>query len=484
MKKIVLVTIPRYAPTEHLGISILSQYLADPSINIELFDANFDLYEQYKHSNIWSKFEQWGILQEEIKPGVFPELETLVKSWASHIVSLAPTHVGISVFTHESRNWCQLLCYNIRLLNPAVKIILGGKGLNNIGQAQADFGQCCLDWALCDYYFNGEAEFELKKLLLDQPCKVNNYDNYILNSDLDPTVTDARTIAPQYTYKSTWYHHDGNLDSHIVEVKPTEYKLQSTRGCVKTCSFCDVHLLRPKFSYRSAQSLVDEMISAIETQGAKFFLFADDMINGNNKQFMQWNLLLANYLENNNITDVTWSGQFGIKKQQSTPTELFSLMSRTGGSPNIGVDHFSDSVLSHMGKLYQCSDIYFHFSQCALNNIRHSNILLVTNYPTETASDFELQKQGLTWLSQYARDIDLLDLGSGCAIPTGSKLETMSGMSMGKSRLDWHYENNPLLNTDEKILRRQTLETTANELGFVVKKPKTQWMRINQWLHV
>jgi hypothetical protein len=242
-------------------------------------------------------------------------------------------------------------------------------------------------------------------------------------------------------------------------------------------------LLRPKFSIRSAQNLFDEIRNGIENHQTNFVTFSDEMINGSNKQFLAWLDLLANYLENNNITNFKWLSQFGIKSRKSTPLDMFPLLQRTGATLAIGLDHFSDQVLEHMKKRYTNDDIFWYLENFCQNPIVIHPLLLVTGYPTETLEDFEMQKQGINNLVPYKKVVNIIDLGTTCGIPLGSELEKLPGMHLGNNGSNWTYDGNPALTGDEKLRRRAELDDLVESLDFQNRKKRTYWLRMKNWIN-
>lgn len=482
MTCVAFVTIPRYTPSPHFGLQVLGNYL--DSAKVVFYDANLDLYNSYGYSEYWTELETVGIqqlTQSKISQAAWQIIASKCQHWANEILKLCPDYIGISVFTHESRNWAQWLCYYIRKTNSSVKIILGGRGLNDPGQQTTNFGQQCLDWQLCDYFFNGEAEHELTKFLAGLPSNVNQSTNFAINHNLDYKRTIFTDTAP-YNFKSNWYTGQDKFNSthNVIETDSQSYKTFSNRGCVKRCTFCDVHLMRNSLSSRSPKNLFNELQIAIDN-GHRTISFSDDMINSNNKQFMTWMELLANHLARKNINDFTWASPFGIKAQSSMPDRMFDLMAATGANLVIGVDHFSNAVLDHMKKRYTQDDILSFFDRAKNKNIKYGVLMFICSYPTETKQDFEILRQGIRQLSQYRQQIGTWDFGSTCNIPVGSELAAMPGMHIGTNQNDWTYEFNPELTAQEKIQRRGALDSLAQELDLVVRKQRTQWLRIQSW---
>jgi len=486
MTELVLVNIPRMSPSPHFGMTLLCKKLKENCIDHVFFDANLDLYQQYYNTDHWPEIERFGIAQLSRKStsvDLWNVIQDAINHWADTILSYSPRIVGISVFTHESRNWTQWLCYAIRSRNPRVEILLGGKGISDPGVGNASFAQECKAWRLCDHWINGESEISLIEYILYQTPVVDNPNSYVLeNIDFyDFSVIDQKN----YNIVSNWY---GGFDNaahtgHTLSDTDNEPSLKTyaTRGCVKMCTFCDVHLLRPKFSMRSPQNLFDEIRSAIENHGIKKIMLTDDMVNGSNRQFMQWQSLLAQYLQDNKISGFRWGSQFGIKSKLSTPIEMFNLLSMTGAQLTIGFDHFSNDVLEHMQKKYTVDDIFWHLENFYDKNILCTLAMFVLSYPTETKKDFEIFLQYLTEFSKYQKIIELINLGTTCNIPQGSILEKIPGMILGQTQISWNYSFNPDLDIEEKKRRRIEAECMCDKLGLTVRKKRTEWMRIESW---
>jgi Radical SAM superfamily len=488
-KKIVLVTVPRMSPSPATGVWLLRESLLTNNIDADVYDANLSMHQLYMSHARWKDIECWGIYQDDLntKDLKFQQIiYKILEEWTTRILLLSPSHVGISVFTYESRLWTQWLCYFLRKSNSSVKILLGGRGISDPGKSNAVFAENMISWQLADDYFNGEAEHELLKYMQDQPCMKNVVDHFHIVDNLDRKefIIHRPEKINNYNLINNWYEGKDSpsyMDVTFDNRRTSSFKTYSTRGCIKTCTFCDVHLLRPKFSIRSAQNLFDEIRYAIEHYNFKHVFFTDEMINGSNKQFLTWTTMLAKYLDNNNIKDFSWSAQFGIKSKKSTPVEMFALISATGGQCAIGVDHFSDQILEHMNKKYTSEDIFWYMDNFKKNPMLVAPCQMVANYPTETLQDFELQKQGFQQLVNYKEIIDTIDLGTGCGIPQGSMLANLPGMTTGSSDIGWIYDKNPQLTQDEKLRRRHELDDWVESLGFVNRKKRTYWTRINSW---
>jgi radical SAM superfamily enzyme YgiQ (UPF0313 family) len=486
---LVLVQIPRMSPIPGMGVWLLQEQLEKKGYRSQVFDANLDLYLHHSESSLWQEIEQWGIQQKTLYQGSTATQALLCEifnSWTKIIVDLDPKIVGISVFSIESRNWCAYLCLWLRRNRPDIKILLGGKGINEPGYGHPFWAEDLLKWNLCDFYLNGESENEIISFMENTSTKVNDPNGFFINDSLDRENFIAMTpeLYKKYPLDSNWYEGLDSPDHPDITFVGSRKTLRtySTRGCVKTCTFCDVHLLRPKFSIRSAQNIVDEIKYAIEMHDIREISFADEMINGSNKQFIEWMELLAKYLDANKIFDFKWRSQFGIKSRRSTPDVTFELTHRTGANLAAGIDHFSDDVLLHMQKKYTSDDIYYYLEKWNQYPIKLNPMMIVCGYPTETIHDYNILKNALANMSSYKKIIELIDLGNLCNIPIGSPLEKLPGMTFGRSRLHWDYQGNADLTVAERIRRRTELDEVIERQGFVNRKKRTYWLRIEAWL--
>ena len=69
--------------------------------------------------------------------------------------------------------------------------------------------------------------------------------------------------------------------------------ITGSKGCVRDCTFCDVAALWPKFRYRKAENLVQEIKEQFYNYGITTFDFTDSLINGSVSNFYEFNCLLC-----------------------------------------------------------------------------------------------------------------------------------------------------------------------------------------------
>ena len=488
---IVLACIPRFTPTSNYSLGVLSDSLSRAKIQHDIIDINIDLYKRYAETDIWDDLEIFGIRQSHFKdadPRIKPMIHEFARYWANEIAKRNPKYLGISVFTHETRNWAEIICAHVRTVAPQIKIIIGGRGISDPGTPNASFALRMKKLRLIDHFILGEAEDELVRLIEGLQSTADSLQAAEID-DID--YLDPNRI-PQHHYGmiSSWYGIEDHQGSSGLLTKTKSYpdqainsfaRMIATKGCVKRCTFCDVPLYRSKFSFKSSQIVFDQIRRLIEDKDVRGILFLDDMINGNNKAFYGWLDMLATYLEDNDIHDFTWTSQFGLKKKSSFTADHFRLMARTGSRLTIGIDHFSDSILSHMEKRYNQDDIFDFITRAVHHGMDFNMFLFIIGYPTETRQDIEIFKQGLRWLSKYKDNMHAIDLGATCNVTVGSKLSKMPGMKVSMNQGQWSWEGNPDLTIEERYRRRQEIDRLAVDLGFNTRKSRTWKHRVDSW---
>jgi hypothetical protein len=484
-KRVVFLQIPRMDPEPQFGLMLMEDSLKKAGHVPIVYDANLDLYNQYDLESLdWDELERWGIQQlnyKDLLPSIHNKILDIIDNWGKHVASLDPDFIGVSVFSHESRNWSRLVCYALRKYNKA-PIIVGGRGLSDPGVGAAQFADELISWDLADFFINGEAEKEIVNIVEGKSKKIGTRE-FFIEDDLDRY--DISFIDParfsHYKIKSTKYHVKNFQHIGTVDEDPREpmNKTFATRGCVKRCTFCDVPLTRPKFSMRTPSNLVEEIKEGYYRYGILRTWFGDDMINGSYKHMMSWLEPLAKWMLDEKLENsrLRWVGQFGIKSRKTTPEELFELMGITNAEPNIGIDHFSDSVLTHMKKHYTHEDIFWYYENFLKHNVTVPITLVMSSYPSETLEDFQIQLDRLTEFSKFIPIMDGLELLTSCTLSVGSELESLPGMHVYSSPADWFWEGNPELTKEERIRRRMAIEDHIVALGYTSRKQQVNWLR-------
>jgi len=274
---------------------------------------------------------------------------------------------GISVFTKDSRKFCRdLLPYVVKKKSPESQILLGGHGVTEKFFEQVKH--------LADVAIYGEGELALENLL----CGNMSYPGINCAGE---QIQDLDALGPpDYSDYHRLKDYDNFYDGITVQIT-------GSRGCVRSCSFCDVAHFWPKFKSRSGAKIAQDIIDMHAQTGIQNYFFTDSLINGNVKELMIMMQTLADYKQATGA-DFSWGGQWIARKQQGLPKNYYQLIKASGAhNLTIGVETGSDAVRAHMKKGFTNHDLDLEMEQFSQHGITCSFYIII-GYPTETEQDF------------------------------------------------------------------------------------------------
>ena len=270
--------------------------------------------------------------------------------------------IGASVFTLNSQIFTRLFLKLVKERFPDVKVVLGGAGTTNnhsdLTTLSMSFAQEMIDQGLADYEIKGEGDRALPALLRGE--------NYAF-----PQMDDLSNMPiPDYS----------DIDFSLYS-KPTLI-VTGSRGCVRQCTFCDVHANWKKYKYRPGEEVANEIIHQYYTYGIDRFHFSDSLVNGSLKEFRVFCRTLAQA----NLP-IEWRGQF-IFRSGMTDEDWDNLAASGCKGLWIGIESGSDAVRWHMKKKFSNKDMYESVHALGKRKI-DMLYLLIVGYPTETEEDYE-----------------------------------------------------------------------------------------------
>ena len=270
--------------------------------------------------------------------------------------------IGVSVFTLNSQIFTKLFLEIIRKKFPTAKIILGGAGITNnhsdLHTISMQFGDDMIRSNLADYVVRGEGDRALPAILKGE--------DYFF-----PQMDDLSNMPiPDYS----------DIDFSLYS-RPTLI-VTGSRGCVRQCTFCDVHANWKKYKYRPGKEVANEMIHQYYTYGINRFHFSDSLVNGSLKEFRIFCKELAAAK-----LPIEWRGQF-IFRNGMTDEDWDNLAASGCKGLWIGIESGSDAVRWHMKKKFTNEDMYKSIHALGKRKI-NMLYLLIVGYPTETEEDFE-----------------------------------------------------------------------------------------------
>jgi hypothetical protein len=469
---------PPAAPSLLKGVCEKAGYSA------QVKDFNLQLFTSIDDPEATNRIDNYFTIQSN---KVTEEDLTTITSWydscIQQIQSINPKFLGISVFTFECQRATEELLARLRPVWSG-KVIVGGAGLSTTGIASEknDFGTRLKQQGLVDFFVRGEGENALLNIL-------RNNDNVIagINNDNYEQLTDLDSIAfPNYDdiidlpYK---YSND------IVQLPVT-----TSRGCVRRCTFCDIHAFWKKYTYRSGENVAAEMIQHYEKYGVRHFFFTDSLINGSLKSFRDLCKRLNDYYSKNNLGErfFHWGGQWIVRTPSQLSPEDYASAARSGmNGLAMGIESLSQNVRNDMNKGFLNSDLDYTLEQFRANNM-NCYFLLIVGYPTETEADFHETLEQFTKYQGYAIDGTIfgVNLGGTLSIDEGTPLH-INGTALGLEfstetgneklfGLDWVNENNPGLTLLERCKRRVLIQELLMDLGYTVWNGDHQLTRLRQ----
>lgn len=455
--KLLLCTIPKNGVnTPSLALGYLQASCKKNGIDVEIRDFNYDLWKATIHTNWWEIWKESNVdlyKGKNFKKFVSEVYDNFLNKWAEEIANNDAHWIGISCFSYRSLPTLKLLSPKIRKLAPDKKIIVGGAPI-------ATYAKWIIDQNLADYAVESEGDIVLPNIIkgLIQPgiVKAEQIQNLDLLPPADYTGLDFTKYVP------------GDPGGLSVRNNPqwksnrTEAGIMGSRGCVRKCTFCDVEHYWPKFQWRSAKNIYEEM-EILHNSGINELYFYDSLINGNQKEFENLlDLIIKNGSKFKSIK--------GLAIFKSQPERLYEKMAKANIKQlSIGVESFSEEIRSSMRKKFSNKTIDENlqmYKKYGINVV----LLMVIGYPSEKEKH---HKENLDWIKSHAdfsrgNPITRIEIGGTMLILPGAPVfkENMFTYYVDKNN-EWVVKNGNEVNTMEvRVRRRQEIETLCNFLGF------------------
>jgi radical SAM superfamily enzyme YgiQ (UPF0313 family) len=392
---------------------------------------------------------------------------TIVDQQTDEILNCEPDLVGLSLLTWQSQMFAKLLAMNLKYLRPDLKILMGGPGMkNDLISNDTTYCEGLKNLGLIDHYITGDGEQALIEYLkgnLTYPGIDSN--SWLELNDLD------QWPWPDYS--------DYDFSAYEGYNGKVRMPISDSRGCVRTCEFCDIIEHWKKYRYRSAESLWKEMLHQISQYGITHFAFNNSLTNGNMKIFNQ---LLDMMVEYNKFLPATkqisWSGYFIIRSAQQHPEELWQKLSQSNATLMLGVESAIHRVRYEIGKKFKNEDIDWHLEMGQKYQVPML-VLMIVAYPSETIDDFEFTKQWFLDRIGYAQNSVIgVVLSYSSIIPdtTLARKAEEYGINLGKYPTVW-FNKRLGISAEQKAQYMQQLTdicTPFNQATIIQKNLKDQ----------
>jgi radical SAM superfamily enzyme YgiQ (UPF0313 family) len=436
-----------------LAPALLKSCVTNAGYNAVAIDLNFEILDKIKNSpNKWKIFNFFRT--QHIDDGIDQELGELIEYAATRLLEHNPSIIGLSLLTQDCQFFTVWLCYHLKYTAPATKIVIGGSGVKSfIAQSEINFGESLYESKLIDAYINGDGEYALVEYI---------------KGNLEYPGINASTWKPIQNLNELPFadFSDYNLNNYPQQ----SITICDSRGCVRTCEFCDIIEHWTKYQYRTAENIFSEMIHQMTKHNITHFVFNNSLTNGNVREFKKLLDLICEYNENN-TNQISWEGYFIIRNASQHPEDLWLKLKKSNARLFLGVESVIEPIRIKLGKNFSNTDIDYHLVMAKKYQVPLM-LLLIAAYPTETQADFEFTKQWFKDRVEYAGTPVYYVQVSMASILPGTKLKREQEnykLVVGEVPTIWLTEITKISPTD-RINYYKELSQLLLSIGFSTNK--------------
>jgi len=344
----------------------------------------------------------------------------------------------------------------------------------------SNFYDVMLGLKLADLAVKGEGENaimeiwnpNLPEILQDKPINFIRGDVEELEMESVPFVDYDNYLLDDYRYVS---------GQKILAIT-------GSKGCVRKCTFCDIGVIWPKFKFRSGKHIADEILYLYKTYNVKKFFLTDSLVNGSMSAFKDFVEQLSFLMSTENITDLTWHGQYITRPAKLVDQSIYQSMAKSGAEGlTIGVESGSDAVRDHMKKKFLSVDLDHEMEQFSKHGL-DTVLLFFSSYPTETWDDFVDTLSMWVRYQKYAanRTMYKMTLGQPYTHHADTPLYHMQDeiqlLSDPKSDILWSLETNPELDFIERLVRRVISQEVTVALNLPLARNTPELIQLTHTL--
>jgi hypothetical protein len=457
--------VPPTAPAVLKGIA------ESHGFKIKTHDFNVDMHKvlcksnQDHFENLQNYFLVEGPHSYELLDQV-DQFYNYVIDWLAH---QRTRYIGISVFSIYTHIATFELCARIKQQYPDWKIVLGGKGLSTTPYISIwnqltgvekimQFHQIMMKRNLVHHTIIGDAEDSLIEFL----------DGKAQLPDSWSKASSANLLYPFSNFD------DYDFDGYTGILSRIQLPVISSKGCVRSCDFCDVSAQFSKFQSKDGTRLAEEIIYLNKKYNVNEFSLTDSIANGNMKSLRECLKTLAEY--NDSITDnkkITMSGNWIARPPGSIKPEFFDLMAKAGFTNlTVGAESGSDYVLEAMDKKTTVSGLFYELDQ--MRRVRIGSIINnIIGHWAERYSDFLEHIDMILRLGPYIADRTVMSLNLGPGYATLHNTPAVDQKEKNKLitsddnfSLFWYTPINPNLTLKTRLARWYTINSIGRYLGM------------------
>lgn len=476
----IILNVPRIGPSRpSAGTALIKSLLNKQNITNKIYDINLDFFNQFivdHGSDQWHELDLYFYTENTVlSDQTASNYKKFIQRWVDQILSHNPKYLLISVFTWQCQKFTTDFLKTIRPITDA-KIVIGGQGMikseNTSFNERPYYAIELLDQKLIDYYIQGEAEQALTELVKGNV----NYQG--INSEKFAPRSEMSEV-PFYNFS------DHDIQAYHSGYPDGQLPLETSRGCIRRCVFCDWPLYHGGFRSKFGSQLFNEMIDYYTRYQVTNYYFNDSLMNGDLNDFREFNQSLIDYYKQNSLPmrSLRYSGMYIVRKAHQFREEDFKCMADAGADTLlIGVESGSDRIKKEMRKGFNNADLDFTAEMCSRYGIR-LYFLMIVGFPSETRDDFNQTLDLLKKYQRYVADGTLMGINFGTTLTIGEGTPmyehpeqfNLVGVD-GKRPNDvfWMHQENIELTYKERILRRIEAQELAVSLGYTFWKGDDQ----------
>lgn len=436
-------------------------------LNLEFFinQANRNIDDYNRLSSV---FSPGGALTEESVKA----MDQWVTDSVQYIKQFNPKIVGLSVFTVFQHRAALALSVALQEELAESKIIMGGYGLSvNSNGLQLSklikkidllkpFWQLVKDKKLADEVFTGSALEDLVNYLQNSLGGDNDFHK---KYQTEKSVLFS-TPVPNYD--------DYKINEYVWNDGPA-LPITGSRGCVRKCTFCDIHGQFGKFTVKSGEDIANEIIKLNKKYDVNTFEFTDSLVNGSLKSFQEWLKIVAVHNDNTPVNKkIKWFGQYICRPQTELSESIYDLIVRSGCSNLvIGVESGSNDVLKAMNKKMTVEDVLSELDQFKIHGIQ-GQILMLSGFYNETQERYHATLEFLVTLQHYVASGAVSGVSMGAPLfinehmPLYHSAEELGITIDPLDNHNWTITNNPSNTLVERFRRRLVAQLILDKLGI------------------
>ena len=432
--------------------AVLKASLSQHGISSIAMDLNIEVLLKVKNHPLKDQIEEF-FETETVHDEAVEFISQIVFYCAKRILDEKPTIIGLSLLAHKCQVFTAWLCTALRQLSPDTKIVIGGPGTKfYVGNIEDGYRDKMKNLGLIDDYISGDGDRSLVEYV-----KGNTAFAGINTDSWDPVDLNELPLPDYSDYNFFWYS---------APFMP----IVDSKGCVRSCEFCDVIEYWSKFQSRRAEHIFNEMLEQIKRYGIRNFDFRSSISNGNLKEFKKLLALMYEYNKGKfRQEQISWNASFIVRPASQHPESMWEQIGATNGTLSLGIESIIPEVRSDMGKHFNNEDIDYHLAMAKKYNVKLV-LLIIVGYPTETLEDYETTKQWFRDRKEYiSNPVNNLFL-SRCAILPGTQLARNSnslGLKDSESMIHW-YDPRKNISLETRIAYHTELVEMCKDMGFNV----------------